>query len=55
MSNKPHSWIYVSEIPAARLRALNVSFAAATQWAFNLCVARATPVMLVNVGSNGYG
>ena len=51
----PVCWIYVSEIPTSRLRALNVSLAAATQWIFNLAVARATPVMLQTVGSNGYG
>lgn len=48
-------WIYVSEIPTSRLRGLNVSLAAATQWLFNLVVARATPVMLENAGSHGYG
>jgi len=51
----PVCWIYVSEIPTSRLRGLNVSMAAATQWLFNLVVARATPVMLVTVGSHGYG
>jgi len=38
----PVCWIYVSEIPAARLRSLNVAIAAATQWLFNFVVARAT-------------
>lgn len=28
----PVCWIYVSEIPASRVRGLNVSLAAATQW-----------------------
>jgi sugar porter (SP) family MFS transporter len=51
----PVCWIYVSEIPTARLRSLNVAIAAATQWLFNFVVARATPNMLVNVGSYGYG
>lgn len=51
----PVCWIYVSEIPSNRLRGLNVSLAAATQWLFNLAVARATPVMLQTVGANGYG
>ncbi|KAK4500602.1 hypothetical protein PRZ48_008791 [Zasmidium cellare] len=51
----PVCWIYVSEIPTSRLRGLNVSLAAATQWLFNLVVARATPVMLVTVGDHGYG
>ncbi|CAK4034629.1 MFS quinate transporter [Lecanosticta acicola] len=51
----PVCWIYVSEIPTSRLRGLNVSLAAATQWLFNLVVARATPVMLVTVGNHGYG
>ncbi|CEJ54477.1 hypothetical protein PMG11_00785 [Penicillium brasilianum] len=51
----PVCWIYVSEIPSARLRSLNVSFGAATQWLFNFVVARAVPVMLATVGANGYG
>ncbi|KAF7189525.1 putative quinate permease [Pseudocercospora fuligena] len=51
----PVCWIYVSEIPTSRLRGTNVSLAAATQWLFNLVVARATPVMLVTVGAHGYG
>src|ERR1700738_706931 len=49
-------WIYVSEISSARLRSLNVAFAAATQWLFNFVVARATPNMMVTVGGpTGYG
>lgn len=51
----PACWIYASEIPTARLRSLNVSLAAATQWLFNFVVARAVPTMLVTVGANGYG
>jgi hypothetical protein len=51
----PVCWIYASEIPTNRLRGINVSLAAATQWAFNLCVTRATPVMLDTVGSHGFG
>ncbi|KAK4231652.1 putative permease [Podospora fimiseda] len=51
----PACWIYASEIPAARLRSLNVSLAAATQWLFNFVVARAVPNMLVTVGAHGYG
>ena len=51
----PVCWIYVSEIPAARLRSLNVAVASATQWLFNFVVARATPNMLVAVGRAGYG
>jgi hypothetical protein len=48
-------WIYVSEIPTARLRGLNVSLAAATQWLFNLVIARAVPNMLETMGEGGYG
>jgi len=48
-------WIYVSEIPTARLRGLNVSLAAATQWLFNLVIARSVPNMLVTMGEGGYG
>lgn len=51
----PVCWIYVSEIPTARLRGFNVAMAAATQWLFNFVVARATPVMLTTVGPAGYG
>lgn len=51
----PCCWIVASEISAQRLRGLTVSYAAATQWLFNLVVARSTPVMLDTVGSNGYG
>ncbi|KAK3217563.1 hypothetical protein GRF29_1g3401614 [Pseudopithomyces chartarum] len=51
----PVCWIYVSEIPTARLRSLNVAIAAATQWLFNFVVARATPNMIATVGKAGYG
>ncbi|RVD87190.1 uncharacterized protein DFL_001433 [Arthrobotrys flagrans] len=51
----PVCWIYVSEIPTTRLRGINVSFAAATQWLFNFAVSRATPPMLVHVGKSGFG
>ncbi|KAK8065007.1 MFS quinate transporter [Apiospora hydei] len=51
----PACWIYVAEIPTARLRPLNVALAAATQWLFNFVVARAVPNMLVTVGAHGYG
>jgi len=51
----PVCWIYVSEIPTARLRGLNVSLAAATQWLFNLVIARAVPNMLTTMGEGGYG
>ncbi|KAL9109407.1 MAG: hypothetical protein Q9227_005914 [Pyrenula ochraceoflavens] len=51
----PVCWIYVSEIPTARLRAQNVALAAATQWLFNFVVARAVPNMLATVGAHGYG
>ena len=49
----PVCWIYVAEIPTSRLRGLNVSLAAATQWLFNFAVARATPQMLQTVGEGG--
>ena len=51
----PVCWIYSSEISSQRLRGLTVSYAAATQWVFNLAVARATPVMLNTVGAHGFG
>lgn len=51
----PVCWIYVSEIPTARLRAMNVALAAATQWLFNFVVARSLPNMLATLGNGGYG
>jgi len=51
----PCCWIIVSEIPTARLRAMNVALAAATQWLFNFVVAQAVPHMLATVGNKGYG
>ncbi|KAI1633572.1 putative MFS quinate transporter [Biscogniauxia mediterranea] len=51
----PCCWIYVSEIPSARLRAMNVAQAAATQWLFNFVVARTVPTMMKNLGAGGYG
>ncbi|KAG9513978.1 general substrate transporter, partial [Aureobasidium melanogenum] len=51
----PVPWIYVSEIPTARLRGVNVALGAATQWLFNLVVARAVPNMLATMGKAGYG
>lgn len=51
----PVCWIYVSEIPTARLRGLNVALAAATQWLFNLVIARSVPNMLATMGYKGYG
>ncbi|KAH0370491.1 general substrate transporter, partial [Aureobasidium melanogenum] len=51
----PVPWILVSEIPTARLRSVNVALGAATQWLFNLVVARAVPNMLATMGKAGYG
>jgi hypothetical protein len=51
----PCCWIIVSEIPTARLRAMNVAIAAATQWPFNFVVAKAVPSMLATIGRAGYG
>ncbi|OAL31975.1 hypothetical protein AYO22_00845 [Fonsecaea multimorphosa] len=51
----PVCWIYISEIPSARLRALSVSIAATTQWLFNFVVSRAVPNMLATAGSHGFG
>ena len=52
----PVCWIYVSEIPTNRLRGYTVALAAATQWLFNLVVAKVTPIMLTTVGGpTGYG
>ncbi len=51
----PACWILVSEIPTARLRALNVSLAAATQWLFNFVAARTVLTMQSTMGKAGYG
>ncbi|OBT65919.1 hypothetical protein VE03_05486 [Pseudogymnoascus sp. 23342-1-I1] len=41
----PVCWIYVAEIPSARLRSMNVAIAAATQWLFNFVVAKSVPTI----------
>ncbi|KAF3771015.1 hypothetical protein M406DRAFT_35556 [Cryphonectria parasitica EP155] len=46
----PCCWIYVSEIPTARLRTLNVAIAAATQWLINFLIARSTLTMMNSLG-----
>jgi len=51
----PACWILVSEIPTARLRAMNVALAAATQWLFNFVVARTVLTMQQTMGQAGYG
>ncbi|KAL2067795.1 hypothetical protein VTL71DRAFT_15891 [Oculimacula yallundae] len=51
----PCPWIIASEIPTARLRAMNASLAAATTSLFNFVVAQAVPHMMETVGENGYG
>ncbi|KAK0741501.1 putative sugar transporter protein [Schizothecium vesticola] len=51
----PVCWILVSEIPTARLRALNVALGAATQWLFNFIIARTVLTMQVTMGTAGYG
>ncbi|KAM0324633.1 hypothetical protein ACHAQA_008023 [Verticillium albo-atrum] len=51
----PVCWIYVSEIATTRLRATNVSFAAATQWLFNFVISFTVPRMLNSMGVGGFG
>ncbi|KAF3025040.1 hypothetical protein E8E14_014367 [Neopestalotiopsis sp. 37M] len=51
----PAVWTYCSEIPAARLRALNMGMATASQWLFNFVVAKCTPLMFATLGPRGYG
>ncbi|PHH87040.1 hypothetical protein CDD83_9399 [Cordyceps sp. RAO-2017] len=51
----PACWILVSEIPTARLRAMNVALAAAVQWLFNFVVARTVLTMQNTMGRAGYG
>jgi hypothetical protein len=50
----PCCWILVSEIPTARLRALNVAIGAATQWLFNFIIARTVLTMQKTMGPAGY-
>ncbi|CAI7585287.1 unnamed protein product [Penicillium manginii] len=51
----PVVWTYCSEIPAARLRPLQMGMATASQWLFNFVVAKATPNMFATLGVNGFG
>ncbi|KND93422.1 Quinate permease [Tolypocladium ophioglossoides CBS 100239] len=51
----PACWILVSEIPTARLRAMNVAMAAAVQWLFNFVMARTVLTMQDTMGKAGYG
>ncbi|KAF6833227.1 MFS quinate transporter [Colletotrichum musicola] len=51
----PVVWTYSSEIPPARLRALMMGMATASQWLFNFVVAKATPSMFATLGANGFG
>lgn len=51
----PCCWILVSEIPTARLRAMNVAIGAATQWLFNFVIARTVLTMQQTMGQAGYG
>ncbi|KAI9898575.1 hypothetical protein N3K66_006935 [Trichothecium roseum] len=51
----PVCWILVSEIPTARLRAINVALGAATQWLFNFIIARTVLTMQDTMGEAGYG
>ncbi|KAG6011712.1 hypothetical protein E4U43_008160 [Claviceps pusilla] len=50
----PACWILISEIPTARLRAVNVSVGAATQWLFNFVMARTVLTMQNTMGYKGY-
>ncbi|CAH0027112.1 unnamed protein product [Clonostachys rhizophaga] len=51
----PVVWIYCSEIPAARMRALQMGMATASQWLFNFVVAKGTLSMFATMGSHGFG
>ncbi|KAF7622458.1 hypothetical protein AFLA_008995 [Aspergillus flavus NRRL3357] len=51
----PVVWSYCAEIPPARVRALNMGMATASQWFFNFVVAKSTPTMFATLGKNGYG
>ncbi|KNB18157.1 hypothetical protein FOXG_22136 [Fusarium oxysporum f. sp. lycopersici 4287] len=51
----PVVWTYCSEIPAARMRALQMGMATASQWLFNFVVAKCTPSMFATLGKGGFG
>ncbi|WYZ38722.1 hypothetical protein EsH8_III_000636 [Colletotrichum jinshuiense] len=51
----PCCWIVISEIPTARLRAMNVALGALTQWLFNFIIARTVLTMQLTMGYKGYG
>ncbi|RGP66753.1 mfs quinate transporter [Fusarium sporotrichioides] len=51
----PVVWTYCSEIPAARMRALQMGMATASQWLFNFVVAKSTPNMFATLGRGGFG
>ncbi|KAI3559678.1 hypothetical protein CABS01_13399 [Colletotrichum abscissum] len=51
----PVVWTYSSEIPPARLRAVMMGMATASQWLFNFVVAKATPSMFATLGEGGFG
>ncbi|KAM6516067.1 hypothetical protein FALCPG4_014251 [Fusarium falciforme] len=51
----PVVWTYCSEIPAARMRALQMGMATASQWLFNFVVAKSTPSMFATLGRGGFG
>ncbi|KAK5113053.1 hypothetical protein LTR62_003632 [Meristemomyces frigidus] len=46
----PTPWVFVSEIFPTRLRAYGVGLAAATQWLFNFCITKITPIAVANIG-----
>lgn len=50
----PCCWIVISEIPTARLRAMNVALGALTQWLFNFIIARTVLTMQLTMGYKGY-
>src|SRR5450432_2296590 len=51
----PCRWIYVSEIPTARLRSLNVGLAADIQWLTNLSSREQCLPCLLRLARGGYG
>ncbi|KAF2021477.1 general substrate transporter [Aaosphaeria arxii CBS 175.79] len=51
----PVVWTYCSECPPARLRALMMGMAVASQWLWNFVVAKSTPSMFATLGKGGFG
>ncbi|KAK4047812.1 hypothetical protein OIV83_005154 [Microbotryomycetes sp. JL201] len=48
-------WVVCSEVFPGAVRQVTQMCAATSNWAWNLCIARATPYMFASMGAGGYG